>query len=55
MKIIADIYLKGDINNPHLKDVAIFAKSLSDYEYIKSTYQAVTATETAYKINKLSP
>lgn len=53
MKIIADIYLDHDINSPHLKEVAIFAKSLSDYAYIKSTYQSVTAASTAYKINKL--
>lgn len=53
MKIVADIYLNRDYDSPHLKEVAIFAKSLSDYPYIKSTYQSVTATNAAYEINKL--
>lgn len=48
MKIIADIYLDHDYDSPHLKEVAIFAKSLSDYPYIKSTYQSVTAANAAY-------
>lgn len=47
---MADIYLKGDINSPHLKDVPIFAKSLSQYEYIKSTYQSTTALAVANKV-----
>jgi hypothetical protein len=29
MRIVADVYLRGDIENDYLKEVAIFTKSLS--------------------------
>lgn len=29
MRIVADVYLKGDIESEYLKEVAIFTKSLS--------------------------
>lgn len=43
MQIVADLYLNGDVNHENLKEVAIFAKSLSKSPYIRSTYQAATA------------
>lgn len=52
LQIIADLFLEGDSNSPHLKEVAIFHRSLSASPYIKSTYQSVTATSTYHKISK---
>lgn len=52
MRIIADLYLDGDTSSPHLKEVAIFHRSLSASPYIKSTYQSVTATSTHFKISQ---
>lgn len=52
MHLIADLFLDGDINSPHLKEVAIFHRSLSKSPYIKSTYQSVTATSTVHKISQ---
>lgn len=54
MRIIADLFLDGDINSPHLKEVAIFHRSLSASPYIKSTYQSITATSTNYKISQVN-
>jgi len=52
MRVIADLFLDGNADSPHLQQVAIFSRSLSASPYIKSTYQSVTATSTYYKISK---
>jgi hypothetical protein len=52
MRIIADLYLEGDIDSPFLREVAIFHRSLSASPYIKSTYQSVTAKSTHFQIHQ---
>ena len=40
LKVIADLYLKGDVSHPHLKQCVVFTRSLSWNPYIRDTYDS---------------
>lgn len=43
LKIIADLFLKGDENHPSIQECAIFTRSLSWDPYIRDTYDSTLA------------
>lgn len=53
MRIIADLYLQGNVNHELLQEVAIFTRCLADNPHIRSTYQASTAINTYRRVNAL--
>ena len=40
--ILADIFLKGNSESPHLKNSFTYVRSFKDHEYIRAAYQATT-------------
>lgn len=48
--MVAELFLKGDTNSPHLKGCITYSRSFSDNPYIKAGYQATTKREIWKKI-----
>lgn len=41
-KVVADMYLKGDINSPHLEQVITYSRTFTYNPYIVAAYQPTT-------------
>jgi hypothetical protein len=52
LRILADLYLQGDIEHPCLDKCVIFTRSLSDSPFIRDTYDSTTAPSVFLSLHK---